>query len=321
MRIRAQDAALAMKENVEGIVRRRLTDEHDLNIHLVSNRISHVVYLEVGGLSSDIQVPEVELGDVLDVQLLKEIGTLKIELLAENYSDVFYVLIDDLIDAAIKAQGAEAGGQAIMQRLRRWERLLETSLHGLSKSAQKGLFGELYVLENISETIGISRAIEAWLGPEAGTRDFEIDETGIEVKTTTAKGALSVQISSERQLELIAIKQLFLWCVSIEKVSRGTNLNSAVDKIRLLIGADDSRMESFQKKLLRVGYLESDKHRYQTDYVVRDAFIYQVDNQFPSITSETLDNCVYDVTYRIMLEGCVEWLVSRDEIFKGFTNE
>ena len=321
MRIRAQDAALAMKENVEGIVRRRLTDEHDLNIHLVSNRISHVVYLEVGGLSSDIQVPEVELGDVLDVQLLKEIGTLKIELLAENYSDVFYVLIDDLIDAAIKAQGAEAGGQAIMQRLRRWERLLETSLHGLSKSAQKGLFGELYVLENISETIGISRAIEAWLGPEAGTRDFEIDETGIEVKTTTAKGALSVQISSERQLELIAIKQLFLWCVSIEKVSRGTNLNSAVDKIRLLIGAYDSRMESFQKKLLRVGYLESDKHRYQTDYVVRDAFIYQVDNQFPSITSETLDNCVYDVTYRIMLEGCVEWLVSRDEIFKGFTNE
>lgn len=320
MRIGAQDAALAMKENVEGIVRRRLTDEHDLNIHLVSNRISHVVYLEVGGLSSDIQVPEVELGDVLDVQLLKEIGTLKIELLAENYSDVFYVLIDDLIDAAIKAQGAEAGGQAIMQRLRRWERLLETSLHGLSKSAQKGLFGELYVLENISETIGISRAIEAWLGPEAGTRDFEIDEAGIEVKTTTAKGALSVQISSERQLELIAIKQLFLWCVSIEKVSRGTNLNSAVDKIRLLIGADDSRMESFQKKLLRVGYLESDKHRYQTDYVVRDAFIYQVDNQFPSITSETLDNCVYDVTYRIMLEGCVEWLVSRDEIFKGFTN-
>ena len=321
MQIRAQDAALAMKENVEGIVRRRLTDEHDLNIHLVSNRISHVVYLEVGGLSSDIQVPEVELGDVLDVQLLKEIGTLKIELLAENYSDVFYVLIDDLIDAAIKAQGAEAGGQAIMQRLRRWERLLETSLHGLSKSAQKGLFGELYVLENISETIGISRAIEAWLGPEAGTRDFEIDETGIEVKTTTAKGALSVQISSERQLELIAIKQLFLWCVSIEKVSRGTNLNSAVDKIRLLIGADDSRMESFQKKLLRVGYLESDKHRYQTDYLVRDAFIYQVDNQFPSITSETLDNCLYDVTYRIMLEGCVEWLVSRDEIFKGFTNE
>jgi hypothetical protein len=321
MRIRAQDAVLAMKENVEGIVRRRLTDEHDLNIHLVSNRISHVVYLEVGGLSSDIQVPEVELGDVLDVQLLKEIGTLKIELLAENYSDVFYVLIDDLVDAAIKAQGAEAGGLAIMQRLRRWERLLETSLHGLSKSAQKGLFGELHVLENISETVGISRAIEAWLGPEAGTRDFEIGETGIEVKTTTAKGALSVQISSERQLELIAIEQLFLWCISIEKVSRGTNLNSAVDKIRLLIGADDSQMESFQKKLLRVGYLESDKHRYQTDYVVRDTFIYQVDNQFPSITSETLDNCVYDVTYRLMLEGCVEWQVSRDEIFKGFTNE
>jgi hypothetical protein len=321
MRIRAQDAALAMKENIEGIMRRRLTDEHDLNIHLVSNRISHVVYLEVGGLASDIQIPEVELGDVLDVQLLSEIGTLKIELLAENYSDVFYVLIDDLVDAAIKAQGAEAGGLAIMQRLRRWERLLEASLHGLSKSAQKGLFGELHVLENISETIGISGAIEAWLGPEAGTRDFEIEEIGIEVKTTAAKGALSVQISSERQLELIAIKQLFLWCISIEKVAVGTNLNSAVDRIRALIGTDDYLIESFQKKLLRVGYLESDKHRYQTEYVIRDMFVYQINDQFPAITSASLDDCVYDVTYRLMLEGCVEFLVSRDQIFKAFTNE
>jgi hypothetical protein len=321
MRIRAQDAALAMKENVEGIVRRRLTDEHDLNIHLVSDRIGHVIYLEVGGLSSDIQIPEVELGDVLDIEFLDEIGILKIELLAENYSDVFYVLIDDLIDAAIKAQGAEAGGLAIMQRLRRWERLLESSRRGLSKSAQKGLFGELHVLENISKTIGISGAIKAWLGPEAGTRDFEIDEIGIEVKTTAAKGALSVQISSERQLELVAIKQLFLWCISIEKVALGSNLNSAVDRIRMLIGADDSQMESFQKKLLRVGYLESDRHRYQTEYAIRDTFIYHVDDQFPAITSTTIDDCVYDVTYRLMLEGCVEFLVSRDEIFKGLTNE
>jgi len=321
MRIRAQDAALAMKENVEGIVQRRLTDEHDLNIRLVSNRISHAVYLEVAGLSSGIQIPEVELGDVLDVQLLGEIGTLKIELLAENYSDVFFVLVDDLVDAAIKAQGAEAGGIAIMKRLRRWERLLEASLRGLSKSAQKGLFGELQVLENISETIGVSRAIEAWLGPEAGTRDFEIGEIGIEVKTTAAKGALSVQISSERQLEVIAIQKLFLWCISIETVALGINLNSAVDKIRMLIGGNDSQMESFQKKLIRVGYLESDRHRYQTDYVIRDTFIYQIDDQFPAITSAVLDDCVYDVTYRLMLEGCSKWQVSRDTIFKGFTNE
>ena len=149
MRIKAQDAALAMKENVEGIMRRRLTDEHELDINLVNNRVSHVVYLEVAGLASDIQIPEVELGDVLDIQLLKEVGILKIELLAENYSDVFYVLVDDLVDVAVGAQGTENGGTAIMQRLRRWERLLETSRHGLSKSAQIGLLGELFVLENI----------------------------------------------------------------------------------------------------------------------------------------------------------------------------
>jgi hypothetical protein len=316
MRISAQDAALAMTEHSGGIVQRRLTDEHVLDIHLVSNRISHLTYLEIGGLSEDIQIPEVELGDVLDVQLMIELGILKIELLAEKYSDVFYVLVDDLVDAAIKVQGTEAGGLAIMQRLRSWERLLEASLHGLSKSAQKGLFGELLVLENISETIGISRAIDAWLGPESGTRDFEIGEIGIEVKTTAAKGALSVQISSERQLESIAIKHLFLWCISIEKVVSGKDLNFAVDNILRLIGANDFQLELFQKKLLRVGYLASDRHRYKTEYALRDSFVYQIVDEFPAITTADLEECVFDVTYRIMLEGCVEWRVSSDHIFK-----
>lgn len=320
MLIKAQDAALAMKENLDGIVRRRLTDEHDLDIHLVNNRITRIIYLEVGELAGDIEMPEVELGDVLDVQFLNEIGILKIELLAENYSDVFFVLVDDLVDAAIGAQGTEAGGTAIMRRLRRWERLLEASPHGLSKSAQKGLFGELQVLENISEAIGISRAVESWLGAEAGTRDFEIGDIGVEVKTTATKGVLNVQISSERQLELIAIKHLFLWCISVEKAAQGISLNSTVDRIRLIIGVDESIRELFEKKLLRVGYLESDEHRYQTNYVLRDTFIYQVSDQFPAIKSSDLSDCVYGVTYRIMLEGCTEWRVSKDVIFEVFKN-
>jgi hypothetical protein len=320
MRILAREAAAAMNENANGVFRRRLTDEHVLDIYLVSDRLQGTVVLEVGQLPTDIRLPEIELGDVLDVQLLKDMHVLKINLLLENFSDVFFVLVDDLIDVTIKAQGAEAGGVALVQRLRRWERLLEGAIHGLSKSAQKGLIGELVVLKTLSAEIGVSRAVEAWFGPEAGVRDFEIESVGIEVKTTAGKGPLSVKISSERQLELIVIKQLFLWCLSIEKVAVGMSLNSAVDELRTLIGNDVFTLELYNKKLMQVGYLEIDRNRYQSQYAVRNEFIYQITDQFPSITSADIEDCVCDVCYRIMLDGCSSWKIEKEKLFKALMN-
>jgi len=321
MRVLARDVAKEMYANSEGVYRRRLTDEHVLDIYLVSDRLRGSISLEVGKLSAAIRLPDLELGDVLDVLLINELGILKIDLLVESFADVFFVLVDDLIESTVKAPGAEAGGVALIQRLRRWERLLETSLHGLSRSAQKGLFGELFVLKGISEELGISRAVEAWFGPEAGVRDFEINKIGIEVKTTSAKGALSVKISSERQLELIAIDQLFLWCVSIEKVAEGLSLNATVNEIREIIGDSVFTMELFDKKLMQVGYVDADKHRYQAKYAVRNEFVYQVNERFPAITSQNLDNCLYDVSYRIMLEGCAEWNIHKNLLFQEMENE
>jgi hypothetical protein len=320
MRVLARDVAKEMYANSEGVYRRRLTDEHVLDIYLVSDRLRGSISLEVGKLSAAIRLPDLELGDVLDVLLINELGILKIDLLVESFADVFFVLVDDLIESTVKAPGAEAGGVALIQRLRRWERLLEASLHGLSRSAQKGLFGELFVLKAISEELGISRAVEAWFGPEAGVRDFEISKIGVEVKTTATKGALSVKISSERQLELVAIDQLFLWCVSIEKVAEGLSLNTTVNEIREIIGDSVFTMELFDKKLMQVGYFEADKHRYQAEYAVRNEFVYLINEKFPAITSENIDDCLYDVSYRIMLEGCAEWNVQKDQLFRELKN-
>jgi hypothetical protein len=321
MRIPAREASAAMNANSSGVFRRRLTDEHVLDIYLVSDRFKGSIALEVAKLPADIRLPDIELGDVLDVVLVAELGTLKIDLLVEAFSDVFYVLVDDLIDATVKAHGAEAGGVALIHRLRRWERLLEASSHGLSRSAQKGLFGELFVLKEISKELGISRAVESWFGPEAGVRDFEINRIGIEVKTTSAKGALSVKISSERQLELVAIVQLFLWCVSIEKVAEGLSLNATVKEIREIIGDNVLIMELFDKKLMQVGYVDADNQRYQSKYAVRDEYVYRIDEKFPAITSEKLDHNLYDVSYRIMLEGCAEWNIHKNLLFQEMENE
>ena len=307
MRITAKDAALAIPtESVEKVFR-RLTDEHELDIFLVRGSTSFVIALEIHKLPQNVRLPELEDGDVLAVEFMKQEGVLRIGLSSTNYVDIFYVLIDDLVESIITNQGLEAGSLAAMTRLHRWKRLLEASTQGLSRSAQKGLFGELNVLRSIIGTVGNSRGVEAWFGPEGGTRDFELNKTGIEVKTTAGKGLLHVRLSSERQLEVVAVERLFLWCVSIERSEIGKTLNEVIEGVRTLIGVDYETLESFESKLMRCGYSPSDHSRYTTKYIIRDEHIYQILEGFPRITTADIPNCVFDVNYSIDLEACEPW--------------
>ena len=321
MRVYVAEAAAVIAENQDGQIRRRLTDEHELDIYLVNDSSSHTLALEIHQLPSDVRLPEVEVGNVLDVILLEQEGILRIDLLSVDYADVFFVLIDDLIDSIISHQGLAAGSRAVMLRLRRWERLLEASSGGMSATGQKGLFGELVVLISMADVIGITRALESWQGPKGGTRDFDLGGTGIEVKTTAAKGLLTVRISSERQLEIIAVEHLFLWCVSIEKSDNGETLNAIIEKVQQLFDDDDELLRLFKEKLMCVGYHIADSNHYTTRFVIRGEFIYQILEGFPCISSMDIPNCVFDVGYSIDLEACENWRCLPDTIWKEINSD
>jgi len=320
MRILARDAAEAIHLNVDGSVRRRLTDDHELDIYIVVDSASRVLALEIHQIPEGIRLPEVEVGDVIDVELFESDGILRIGLLSTDYADVFYVLVDDLVDSIIRNPGLEQGSRAVMLRLRRWERLLESSINGMTAFAQKGLFGELRVLVEVADAMGIVRAVESWQGPEGGTRDFGIGGIGVEVKTTSGKGLLTVRISSERQLEVIAVERLYLWCVSIEKSEKGHTLNDMVDRVRELIGSDIELLDKFVAKLMCVGFHTADRNRYTTQFIIRGEFVYRIEEGFPRITSADVPNCVFEVGYSIDLEACEGWLCDQKSIWGELEN-
>ena len=316
MKISAHQAASSFPSKEDHILRRRLTDEHQLDVFLVSDPLSRLTFLEVKVLPEDIHLPEVDVGDILDVELIANDGALKIKLLSHNYADIFYVLVDDLVDCLISNQGSVKGARALMLRLRKWEHLLEASSRGLTKSAQKGLFGELLVLGHLlsNSLLEPLRVLNSWIGPDGDTRDFELGEIGIEVKTTSVKGLLSVQISNERQLEIVAVDKLFLWCISIEISDNGTGLNEKVQEIENLLFVDPELLEKFRMKLIRVGYLEVDTHRYTSKFFVREEFIFRISQGFPRIVSEGIPNGVFEVSYRVDLEACDKWRVAKQEV-------
>jgi len=317
VKISAADAAGAIPENPIGLTRRRLTDEHELDIYLVNDPVSQIVALEIHLIPNGVRLPDVEVGDVLEISFQEQSGVIRIGLLNITYADVFYVLVDDLVKTIVFYPGLEPGAKAAMLRLRRWERLLQASSKGMSSAAQKGLIGELLVLSSAAKAIGISNALNAWKGPAGGTRDFDLGGTGIEVKTTAGKGLLTVRISSERQLEVIAVESLFLWCISLEKSEIGDTLNDAVDRVITLIGNDEELVTIFKEKLMLVGYILSDRDIYMTKFIVRAEYVYEIREGFPRITSDVVPNCVFDVGYSIDLEACEEWLSDPATIWKN----
>lgn len=316
MKIYAHQAASDFPSEADQVLRRRLTDEHQLDVFLVSELLSHQIFLEVKDLPKDIHLPEVDVGDILDVELIANKGTLRIKLLSLDYAELFYVLVDDLVDCLIANQGSVEGARALMLRLRSWEHLLEASSRGLSKSAQKGLFGELLVLGHLLShfSLELLRVLNSWTGPDGGTRDFGLGEVGIEVKTTSVKGLLSVQISNERQLEIVAVDKLFLWCISIEISNNGVNLNEKVQEIEEMLSGDPELLQIFKIKLTKVGYLAVDTHRYTSKFFVRDEFIFRIGEGFPRIITEGIPNGVFEVSYRVDLAACEKWRVAKDEV-------
>ena len=84
-----------------------------------------------------------------------------------------------------------------------WQVLFErVPAEGLSEEAQRGLFGELAVLENLClAELDKSEAVSSWTGPDAAHQDFKIGGAAVEVKTTLATRHARISITNEKQLD------------------------------------------------------------------------------------------------------------------------
>ena len=106
-----------------------------------------------------------------------ESGTqiLAFKLLNSNQQDIFQNLCRDIVSVAARADyEAEAVSVALL-RTWRWHHLLRSGRGTLlSQEEQKGLLGELFVLERLLlPNIDAYSAVRAWRGPLGSPKDFE----------------------------------------------------------------------------------------------------------------------------------------------------
>ena len=249
---------------------------------------------------------------------------LVLRLTAGEHRDLFFRLCDDIVKATQVADSSEEALERLVVRTWRWHRLLRGGRDGrLSREEQKGLIGELRVLEqHLLPTVGAADAVRSWVGPLGEARDFRIGLIGVEAKAR-APLAPTVRISSPEQLDSTDTSRLFLHVTDIAEGTEDSDsawtVTDAVSRARdAIVDRDMSAVGEFEDRVLSVGFDWADDYS-DHPWTVDGASLYEVVEGFPRITPSDIPGGVDDVRYGIVLAGCEDFRVQAQDLTSAIT--
>jgi hypothetical protein len=246
-------------------------------------------------------------------------NVLMFKLLNFEHKDIFAVLCEDLILSVANETNQSKLIKEVLNRFEKWKSLFnKLSSTGLKSEEQRGLFGELYFINDFLTTNkNYLNLVNTWVGPEKQVRDFQNQSWAIEVKTTHGNNHQKITISSERQLDTNNLEYLFLYHISLDKRNNsGTSLNELVDSIYEILRDDTLALNRFKGKLFESGYFEYQRPLYEgIGYFIRQDTFYKVADEFPRIEERNIPMGVGDVKYSIILSQCTSFITEKTEVF------
>lgn len=241
-------------------------------------------------------LPDDPSGTTSIVVLLKE----------QQYLQHFCLVVDDFVDACRLAHDSLGAWRLLEAKLRGWLQFFGADVLPLSEERQRGLIGELHVLELIAAKQSWPQAVDWWKGPDAEDRDFRSDRALVEVKTTVAGGRDVVRIANEHQLASPAGLPLSLWVVTLRPEDRPeATVVGHVRHVRALIGSDVALLVRFENALRKAGYSDVQLQASPlSGYAVAADRAFTVSAGFPCVTTGMLPGGVSRVSYDVSLAQC-----------------
>ena len=232
-----------------------------------------------------------------------------IRLTDREQRDIFLRFCRDIVDATILASTEEQAIERFLARTWRWHRLLQGDRDKrLSDEEQKGLIGELFVLErHLLPVLRAAEAVRCWNGPLDAPHDFEISKVHVEAK---ARGSSvpHVNISSEFQLESNNADILFLHVTEVSAATEGTasacTVTDIANRTRSVMAQHDMvAVELFEERLDLVGFNWTDDYSDKL-WLLEGESLYEVREGFPRITRAMYPAGVDNVRYALSLSDC-----------------
>ena len=226
-----------------------------------------------------------------------------------NLTDIFYIMCQDIFESSIKADTEEDVINAAINCLGRWYYLLRGGKPTeLSEEEQKGLIGELLILERyFLKFFPAIDAVQAWTGPEGKPKDFLIHKTGVECKAHRDAKDPHIVLTSEHQLDTSDVESLTLSVLTLDRSESADydafTLTEVAKRIYKKIESSDTEARNeFEHLLLMTGFLW--KHDYTGyQWTEKDTVFYSVSEKFPRITPDSYIEGVSKVRYRGSLDS------------------
>ena len=228
------------------------------------------------------------------------------------HRDIFDLLVQDLAEVAEDPSDEKTGVVRFFTRLSNWQHLLRgLGRQGLSRRAQRGLWGELWTLREVVAPVrGMNVAVNGWRGPLGDDKDFRIDAVFIEVKTSTVANIEHLEISSERQLETDDDFALMLLGLSLDsREGQGETLPEIIQSVRDA-AAKSGCLHVLDAKLDLFGYNRASADLYsEPGYILRSSYPFRVEGEFPRIVSADIPLGTSNVKYMVALAECEPYRV------------
>lgn len=276
-----------------------LNIEHPLKIQMGyhTNGQKSLVIMDVGEVEN---IPSSYAINATNPKLANGSYALEFQLILKSLEDIFLRLCWDMIDYS--SQSAQPL-KDLINRYLSWQKLLkQLSKKELSFESQKGLLGELLYLEELSKQVGLHEAVDCWLGPDGSDQDFVFSNGWTEVKTIAAS-AETIRISSLEQLNHTQTGILMVYM--LEKTLPGADritLNEVVDSFRERLRSEPITKDRFELKLYKYGYRDEEREAYAKNWFrLIKQLSYNVDENFPKLTSENIPIEIVRCTYHISI--------------------
>lgn len=216
----------------------------------------------------------------------------------------FAALCDRVVQAGLACRRGDDACSFLLIQVARWHRMLALGISGLlSEEEQRGLIGEISVLQAAVATFGAKAATAGWVGPDDAPQDFVLPSIRVEVKTVIA-GSPLVKISSLLQLD-VPDGSLCLALVELVQCPSGTggvSLRGCVEGMRLVLRDDIGAMERFEDRLSVACYEDRDEYA-SIEYRVARMRWFHVTGSFPKLARSLTPLPIADAKYELLVSA------------------
>ncbi|WP_081711926.1 PD-(D/E)XK motif protein [Halomonas sp. PBN3] len=228
--------------------------------------------------------------------------------------DLFASLCKDIVSAGEQGETPSDALDRAVRRTLRWHHLLRGgSSERLSVEEQRGLLGELQVLQLLCAEIGAEAAIEAWRGPEDGAKDFELHGMCMEVKARRGAARPQVQISSADQLADVTGADVFLLVYDVDAAIKpeGMTLSDHVQVVEDIFQSTTLAAYGTWERLLAAAGFDWAHDYSDRRWTIGRRMTFLVEEGFPRISSP-VPMGVINVKYSVSLDACSPFIATDD---------